>query len=218
MSRMSAPALTQRSSSDGDLLLRETNHRCTNDLQLVVSLLSLQGQRVESEEARAALSDAAERIAVLAQARADITRGRTPTLESALRRACEALQPQAELRSILISFRVDQPASGLSAERITTLTLVVNELMTNAIKHAFAAGKAGQITVTVGRGRAGDVIVCVDDEGLPFPDPRPRDSDGLGLGLARRLMASIGGLLIAPTGPGKLFELRISTENTQVTA
>lgn len=204
---------------DGDLLLRETNHRCSNDLQLVVSLLGLQSQRVASEEARAALSDAAERIAVLARARAAITQQRTPDLSSALRQVCEALQPYAEPRSILISLHVAAPPGGLSAERITALALVVNELMTNAIKHAFLEGQSGRITVTIGRTTGEDVMVTVDDDGLPYPKTPASGGSGLGLGLARRLMASIDGLLIAPAaGSAKLFELRVPASAAPVAA
>jgi two-component sensor histidine kinase len=72
-----SPAARQPAQSD-DLLLRETNHRCSNDLQLVVSLLSLQSRRANSDETRQALADAMERVAVLA---ASATR---PT-ESAIR-------------------------------------------------------------------------------------------------------------------------------------
>lgn len=200
----------------GDLLLRETHHRCSNDLQLIVSLLSLQSRRVDSVDARAALSDAAQRVAALASARAAMFGGESPSLEAALGQLCEALHSHAEPRSILVTFRVDQPVGRLSAERIAPLTLVVNELMTNAIKHAFAEGTSGQITVTVGRSAEGDVIVTIDDDGRPFPDSSAPDGSGMGLGLAKRLMASIDGVLIAPTGSAKLFELRVSSEHRQV--
>lgn len=169
-----------------------------------------------SEEARHALNDAAERVAVLARARAAITQQRAPDLAGALREVCEALQPYAEPRSILISFRIDQPPPGLSANRITTLALVVNELLTNAIKHAFEDRESGRITVAIGRNAGGDVTVTVDDDGQPCPDQSGRIGDGLGLGLARRLMASIDGLLIAPVSPAKMFELRVSMRNGPV--
>jgi two-component sensor histidine kinase len=213
-----AIADSQPSAMIGELLLRETHHRCSNDLQLIVSLLSLQSRRMRSEEARVALQDAADRVAVLARARAGMLDGRTPTVDAALRQVCEALQLHAEPRSILIAFRADRPPDGVPAERIKPLTLVVNELMTNAIKHAFKAGVPGQITVTLGRGADGNVVVTVDDDGLPFPDSPAPDGGGLGLGLAKRLMASIGGVLIEPTGPAKLFELRVPSDNRQVPA
>lgn len=213
------PSLRHRASvPDGDLLLRETNHRCSNDLQLVVSLLSLKSRRVESEEGRAALSDVADRVAILARARATVTQQRTPDLAGAIRQVCEALQLYAEPRSILISLRIDQPPVGLSAERITALALVVNELMTNAIKHAFAEGASGHITVVIGRSDSGDTVVTVDDDGLLYSTAPARNGGGLGLGLARRLMASIDGLLIAPSGSTKIFELRVPAEQKRVSA
>ena len=101
---------------------------------------------------------------------------------------------------------------GLSPHQITTLTLVVNELATNAIKHAFEEGKAGHIRVTISRNGNRDVTIIVDDDGLPFPEAGD-DRDGLGLGLAKRLMASIGGLLIMPPKGLKVFELQVPVES-----
>lgn len=74
----------RRPDRSDELLLRETNHRCANDLQLVVSLLGLQSRRAASYEARQALTDAAERVAILARARSALNRDRRPSLEEAL--------------------------------------------------------------------------------------------------------------------------------------
>ena len=191
-----------------DLLLRETNHRCSNDLQLVVSLLGLQSRRAANPEVRQALTDAMERVSILARARSAMQRERQPSLEAALRQVCEALHAQAEPRSILLSLETMHDVHGLSERQVTTLALVVNELATNAIKHAFEEGKAGHIHVSV-RGDGGrDVVIVVDDDGLPFPEATG-SSEGLGMGLVKRLMASIGGLLIPPPSGTKVFELRV---------
>lgn len=199
----------QRSVQDSDLLLRETNHRCSNDLQLVIGLLSLQSQRVTSPEARQALHDAMERVSVLARARSTLHGGQQLSMEAALRQVCEALHAQAELRSILVSLQVTEDVDGLRSEEITTLALVTNELATNAIKHAYKDGKPGHIRVTLGRAMNGDIAIIVDDDGLPFPEPAQPGHSGLGLGLAKRLTASIGGLFIPPDVGSKAFELRI---------
>lgn len=87
-------------SPDQNLLLRETNHRAKNDLQLVVSLLALQSRRAESPETRQALHDAMERVAILTRARAALQQQLLPTLETALRQVCAALHSQAEPRGI----------------------------------------------------------------------------------------------------------------------
>ena len=198
-----------RSAGENDLLLRETNHRCSNDLQLVVSLLSLQSQRASSQEAREALGDAMERVAVLARARTPTHAEQKPSIAGALRQVCEALHAQAEPRSILVSLEVTDDVDGLAPNEVTTLALVANELATNAIKHGYKDGKAGHIRVTLGRTTAGDISVIVDDDGLPLPESVPGHT-GLGLGLAKRLTASIGGLLIPPAAGSKAFELRVS--------
>lgn len=207
---MASNSFPRQQPQGDDLLLRETNHRCSNDLQLVVSLLGLQSRRAASPEVRQALSDAMERVSILARARNAMHRERQPSLEAALRQVCEALYAQAEPRGILISLQTGHEVHGLSPNQITTLALVVNELATNAIKHAFEEGKAGHIRVTTSRSGSHDVTVIVDDDGLPFPDV---NGEGLGLGLAKRLMASIGGLLIGPPKGLKVFELRVPVDS-----
>ncbi len=170
-SSISMTALALRPIAQGDdLLLRETNHRCCNDLQLVVSLLALQSRRAGNDETREALADVMERVAILARARSAQHRERTLSLEAALRQVCEALQPQAEPRSILISLEARYEARELSAAHTTTLGLVVNELTTNAIKHAFDDGGSGVIRVSIGRNASGDVVIVVEDNGRPFTD------------------------------------------------
>jgi two-component sensor histidine kinase len=205
-SRFSTFARPRRSGQTDDLLLRETNHRCSNDLQLVVSLLALQSRPAESPEVRKALADVMERVSILAHARSTMHHDRPPTLEAALQRACDALRAQAEPRGILITLQATDGPFALSDTQIVTLTLVVNELATNVIKHAFAEDTPGQISVSISRRDGYDAIVTVDDDGLPFPDA---SNGGLGLGLATRLMASIGGLFIRPAPGSKMFELRV---------
>ena len=203
-----------QSAQSADLLLRETNHRCSNDLQLIVSLLSLQSRRATSPEARDALADATSRVAVLARARADLSQRRQPSLQSALRQVCEALHSQAEPRSILISMEAAHEVQGLLPDQIATLALVVNELATNAIKHAFEEEKAGRISISMRRNGACEAVIIVDDDGLPFPEVTGSKDGGMGLGLVKRLVTSVNGLLIAPTSGAKCFEIRVPIQPT----
>lgn len=193
---------------DDDLLLRETHHRCSNDLQLVVGLLGLQSRRATNAEARAALNDAMERVAVLVRARSTLNR-REQSIESALRQVCEALQSQAEPRGILVSLAVDPGPHRLSASTIMTVALAINELATNAIKHGFKDGRTGSVRVTLRHHDRHQLTVLVDDDGLPFPDATEGRGAGSGLGLVRRLIAATGGLMIVPEDGSKRFELRV---------
>ncbi len=195
-----------QSKRDAELLLRETNHRCSNDLQLVVSLLALQSRRATNPEVCQALEDAMERVAALAQARISVHDAQQPSLESALQRICEALHSYAEPRSVLVSLKAAHEVSGLDANTITTLALVVNELATNAIKHAFKEEMGGHIRVTINQSDGRHLIVTVDDDGLPLP---ATESSGLGMGIVKRLMASIDGMFIPPGRGSKMSELRV---------
>ncbi|MFP5076134.1 histidine kinase dimerization/phosphoacceptor domain -containing protein [Rhizobium sp. YIM 134829] len=196
-----------------NLLLRETYHRCTNDLQLVVSLLSLQSRRATNDETRDALADVMARVGILARARTELNYRRSPSLEIALGQVCRALLSQAEPRKILISMQIDDEAEGLSSEHITTSALVVNELATNALKHAFEDGKAGHITISVRRCGSGHVAILVDDDGLPFPSPHLPNSSGMGLPLARRLIETADGMFIQHGAGSKCFEIRLPVRN-----
>lgn len=214
---MGGLSTSHRPAPDPELLLRETNHRCANDLQLVVSLLALQGRRATHPETRDALADAGARVGVLARARAALAREQSD-LQAALAQVCEAIAAPAEPRGVLVTMETElgeagPGADGLSSRQVTTVALAVNELATNAIKHAFAEGEGGRVAVSARR-TAAEVVVVVDDDGLPFPElDRPRGGGpgggGLGLELVKRLVASIGGLVIPPPPGTKRFELRI---------
>lgn len=192
------------------LLLREINHRCGNDLQMVVSLLGLQSRRTKDLNVREALEDAMNRVAALGQARA--SRGDSkPTLEAALRKVSEALRSRAEPQDIQISLSLDPDVPDISDSRVTTIAIATNELATNAIKHAFREDKSGKIDIMVCKHDPKTLIVIVDDDGLPFPELSEGRSDGLGLGLIRSLLASVGATLTLPRGGSKRFEMIVPT-------
>jgi two-component sensor histidine kinase len=191
-----------------ELLLRETNHRCANDLQLVVSLLGLQSRRCTNADARQALAEASDRVAVLARARSAMLTEQH-SLKAALQGIGDALESQAEPLSIDVTVDVPPAVDGLVHDEVTTLAIVVNELATNAIKHAFDANAGGHVRIAARPHDSRHVAIIVDDDGLPFPELPERKPDGLGLELVRQLMVSIGGEIVMPTNASKCFEIRV---------
>ncbi len=190
-----------------DFRLHEANHRCSNDLQMVVSLLALESSRSRSQETRQALTEVMTRVAVLARSRKASLRSDL-TLGDALRHLCEALSAQAEPHAIQVSLDIADDDIDLSAGDITTLAMVVNELSTNAIKHAFEADIGGDVRVSV-RKDGKVLIVIVDDDGLPFPELHDVGDKGFGLNLVEQMVQSIGGRIDMPTDGTKVFEIRV---------
>ena len=197
-----------------DLLLRETNHRRSNDLRHAIVLLTMRGQRSTIADVRQALTKAVERISTLSRTGILMYRDEQLSLYTALQRICEVLPDQADLRSISISQHFGHGARGLCERYVTTLALVVNEMTTNAIKHAFAGGKSGRICISTAAMGDREVIVTVVDAGGPFTESTAHGS-GVGMRLVQQLMASIGGVLILPPPGTKRFELRVPVERPQ---
>jgi two-component sensor histidine kinase len=191
--------------SNAELFLREMMHRCNNDIQLIVGLLSLQARRSRNPEVRSALTDAAERISTVARARSAALRDQPRMLDTALRQVCEALQPQAEPRSITLCLEVGEGCDGLNAVRIPAIALAVNELATNAIKHAFDPEHGGRIRIS-SHPDGDEIVVIVDADGLPFSDG-PGSDGGLGLELVKLVIGSSGGSLRRPDIGSKRFEI-----------
>lgn len=193
---------------DCENLLREAHHRGANDLQLVVSLLGLMARRVGEREQSALLLEAASRVRLLARSRAAMTNGAARDLCAALGDLCEALQTMASPRGIEVALLLEARPDDFNADAVKAISMAVNELATNAIKHAFSSTGAGRVTVSLVNGPDGVVVICVDDNGSPLvhgSDPPP-GGGGLGLNLARALLTPYGRLTV-PAGASKRFEI-----------
>ena len=194
------------STLDGSLLLRETVHRCSNDLQLIVGLLALEERRSSNVEVRAVLRDIQGRVSVLSRARAALVDGSRLKLSCALREVCEALQAHCEPRAILLTLEIDDLCDQFDIAKVPLVALVVNELATNAIKHAFDDGESGQIRVVAGV-KDTRIHITVEDNGRPFVLPRRGARTGLGMTLVRRLVAAADGEFAEPEDGEKRFRM-----------
>ena len=151
-----------------DLLIQEVNHRVKNSLQLVTSVLNLEAGRSAGPEARARLAAAAGRVRAIAAVHASLYRsGDVRRVEAAeqLRELCAQLAEQAgaDERGVAIELRAEP--LHVPTETAVTLSLLVNELVTNALKHAFGEGEGGTVAVTLARLPDGAVELAVADDG-----------------------------------------------------
>jgi PAS domain S-box-containing protein len=171
------------------ILLDELNHRVKNNLQMLHSLLRTAQRESNNEEAKSVLEDAAHRIGAIAAAQRVLYSAQSATSFSAndfLEAVCHAGQ-QAFGGDVKIDVA---PSDGeLSNEISMPLALILNELLTNAVKHGLNGRRHGAIKVRLAR--SGDRFdLTVEDDGAGFElRPSSRRSSGLGLvtGLARQL-------------------------------
>ncbi len=176
------------------VLTEECHHRLLNNLQMIVALLSLQSQRETNAETASRLSTAADRVQAIAGLHRHLhSMDGTPTVDFKpyLDRLCRdhsTMSMSEERPDQLIA--VDAVELSLPTTIGTPLSLIVNELVTNAIKHG-----RGRITVTLApSGKRHALSVCNAGAGLPEGFD-PTASKGLGMTLVSSLAAQIGGEL-----------------------
>ncbi|MBI0539303.1 sensor histidine kinase [Roseomonas sp. KE2513] len=196
-----------------ELLLVEQAHRVSNDLNSLVSMLQMQAST--EPEAADALNAAANRVLVLGRLHGRLSSGADPQAVVDSRLFLEGLLGDVQssllgLRSIVLTSAVE--AHPLPLARAGDLGLVVNELVTNALKHAFPGGREGIIRVCFRRD-ADLYELTVTDNGVGYASGRPQQSDdstGLGNRILRALAAQLGGRLDVASGDvgGTVSKLR----------
>jgi len=174
-----------------ETLLREFRHRVHNDLQRIVAVLQLQANR--SPDAKAALQDAAARVQVIARVHDRLGRDADQAMVDTRHFLHELV---ADFRTTVgdlrpIGFFVQAEAHQLSLSRMGAVGLIVNELVTNALKHAFPdQTREGAITVKFHR-EGPDFILCVADDGVGKATTPSRE--GMGTQLVKAFAAQLGG-------------------------
>jgi two-component system, sensor histidine kinase PdtaS len=197
-----ARARAEAGEHEREMLLAEFRHRVSNDLQRLSSMILLQAKA--APQAAAELRAAATRIQVIAGVHSRLARRDGHVLVD-MREFLHDLI--ADLRASLtnlypVGLFVDAEAHPLSVSRAGSIGLIANELVTNALKHAFPEG-AREGAVTVGFRRDGvDFVLTVADDGVGMAHPPSRPGAGMGSRLVRALAAQLGGHLATESQPG----------------
>jgi two-component sensor histidine kinase len=207
----------KRALDQKDLLLREVNHRVKNNLQVVASLLRMRARSGQTSESRAAIRDAHARIEAIALVHRRIYEEgavEEVELDAFLGELIDHLRRSLGNERLRIVMRGSARGIRLPPDRAVSLALLVTELVTNAIEHAFPAQRQGEITVDLAADD-GAVTLTVADDGVGFD--AEADHDGTGLSLADLLRRQLGGeLAFAPGEPGTRATLRLPAGPTGV--
>ena len=179
---------------------REINHRIANYLQTTLALIRLQQQRSEEASVQLALEQVANRIGAVAVATEHLSRPEDPLstirLNDHLTRLCSELRKGLTWDGVQLDCDIADIA--VDSDRATTIGLVVNELVTNALKHAFREGQAGVVAVSLRSIHSGlELRVSDDGRGMAAAPSR----GGLGTRLIKTFVRELGAEHAVATGP-----------------
>jgi two-component sensor histidine kinase len=204
-----------------DATIREIHHRVKNNLQTIASLLRLQGRRLRSPEARAALAESERRIRSIAIVHETLSRemGDVVAFSEIVRPLARLVEETTSSPEHTIRFRVEGDAGELPGEVATPLAVVLNELMQNAVDHAFPGGARpedgsdARIDVRLSRSD-GQVEIEVRDNGAGLPEKFTLDgARGLGLSIVQALVTSeLQGSIEMTNDSGTSVRVRVPVE------
>ncbi|HEX4490138.1 MAG TPA: sensor histidine kinase [Acidimicrobiia bacterium] len=195
-----------------DATIREIHHRVKNNLQTIASLLRLQARRLGSPEARGALAESERRIRSIAIVHETLSRdaGDVVHVGEILRPLVRVVEESVASPDRTIHFNVEGDAGDLPGEVATPLAVVLNELMQNAVDHAFPDRHEGQVTVRLARSED-HVLVDVVDDGVGLPPGFSLDgSRGLGLSIVHALVTGeLDGAIEMRDGDGTTVHVQV---------
>jgi two-component system, sensor histidine kinase PdtaS len=201
--------------SQVELLHRELRHRISNNLSFITSLMQIQGRRLTNPEAQEVLFDSESRVRAMSLLHrklnkddGDYTRiGLKQYLEEILANLRQSYPFDREAPEIDI--RIDD--IEMDAERAMRIGLIINELVTNAYKHAFPERGSGNIALRIHRDDEGKIMVRYQDNGVGLPQEIDVDSsERLGMVLIRSLAGLLQSRPRFRTDNGTVFEMEIA--------
>ena len=190
------------------VMLREGDHRIKNSLQIVASLMTLQSNREESASARDALQGAAARvrsIALIHDALQATSGADCVDLGAVLQAMCESLQAMAGDDGE-ISVLVESESLHTPVVLAQPLALAVNELVVNALRHAFTDGRRGSVRVAVAAFE-GSLCITVTDDGVGLPEGYAVGR-GYGMKMVSMMTKQVSGTLHVENKEGATFTIR----------
>lgn len=194
-------------------MFHELQHRVSNNLQVVASLLKMQRRNVSDESARAALDVASARLQVVASIQRQLHNPKRQSTE--MGQLMREVVPEVVSSSALsdrVTLEFDVEPVIVTGDQATPLALIIVELVSNAVEHAARNEERTRLHLTM-RSRNGQGIIIVQDDGkgLP-PDFAPEKSRSLGLRVALQFTEQLGGKLTFETVNGTRVTLVIPLE------
>ena len=209
--RKRAEERIRASLKEKEVLLKEIHHRVKNNLQIISSLLYLQASRTEHAGAVSALRESRNRIKSMALIHERLYQSAnlaSVDMGEYTRNLVSDLQRSYRIEESAVRLRLNIQDIPLGITEAIPCGLIINELVSNALKHAFPKGRAGEVTIGLRRATANRTTLTVSDNGIGFPEQMDfRKSPSLGLTLINSLVEQLGGTIDLDRRGGTTFTI-----------
>lgn len=208
--------ILRESLREKEVLLKEVHHRVKNNLQVITSLLRLEGQRSDQPGVRETLNTMQSRIRSMALLHETLYRSDNLALvdlATYLTQLASQLTRSLLAGSSQVRLQINLAAVRMEIDQAIPCGLLVNELVTNCLKHGFPGGRSGVVRLDLQPVTKGGPLfqLRVSDDGIGLPaDFEARRSKSLGLQLVTDLVRQLQGTLTVGSGPGASFEVMFS--------
>lgn len=216
--RKAAETRIARALHEKSILLRELRHRVANNLQVLISLLQLQARQAPPP-ASDLLRDAENRVRAMARVHERVTADGEDLVHpdfSAYVRELAVHLGQSWGRPD-VAFELDVPVVALSLDQAVACGLILNELVSNALRHAFPPGRRGTVAITLQPAAAHRMTLTVADDGVGLPpNVEPERATTLGLRLVNQLVRlQLQGELRLERGKGTAWHITFGEDDVE---
>jgi two-component sensor histidine kinase len=193
-------------------LFAELQHRVANNMAFVAALLSLQKRKVAADPAAApqVFDEAVHRLEVMAKLHRKLhdPAALDKPVGEYLRELCVELLEAGGAKGVTCLVEADDVRLDLS--RLTALSLIINEVVTNSLKHAFKGREGGTITLDLKALEGGRYALTIADDGPGMPAKLP-DKSSLGLKIVQGLAAQLDGQVSTPSSKGAATRIEFAS-------
>ena len=197
--------------AEKEVLLKEIHHRVKNNLQIISSLLHLQSRQVEDESVLAIFNDSQHRVRSMALIHEELYKSEDLAnidFEGYLSSLTHNLMQSYGVDENRIELRTHVKDVYFGIDTAVPLGLIVNELVSNAIKHAFPGDRAGVIDISLDTDEEEKFRLSVDDDGVGIPaDTDLVNPSSLGLKLVSTLASQLHSQLTMDGNSGTRFTI-----------
>jgi two-component sensor histidine kinase len=212
--RISAEKHLLRSLNEKEMLIKEIHHRVKNNLMVIQSLLRLQSLQIRDDADKEMFEESESRVRAMGMIHERLQRsGEVSTIDlpDYINSLATALLRNYRAEDSSISLRVEIEDIALDIDTIIPCGLIINELVSNALKYAFPEGRNGEISVTLKDNTDGTCTLSVIDNGIGLPEGFDiYSTDSLGMQIITALCDQISARLEVLSQGGSTFRMTFS--------